>query len=67
MKKKIKHTKEEKEILEAFEKGRLHRIKGFENEKKFLQETARLTLNKDKRINIRRFGVFRYFSLEQTI
>lgn len=45
--------KEEKEILKAFEEGKLVRVKDFEKEKKKLMEAARNTLNKTRNINIR--------------
>lgn len=44
---------EEKEILKAFEEGKLVRVKNFAQEKKLLEEAARNTLNKNKNINIR--------------
>ena len=53
MNKKNNLTKEERELLQSFEKGRLRRIKNFAAEKKLLEDAARATLNKDKRINIR--------------
>ena len=45
--------KEEKEILEAFEKGKLKRVKNFAQEKKKLEQAARFTLSKSRNINIR--------------
>lgn len=45
--------KEEKEILRAFEDGKLVRVKDFEREKKKLREAAINTLNKTRNINIR--------------
>lgn len=44
---------EEKEILEAFEKGQLVPSKDAEKIKKNLTEAAKNTLNKTKNINIR--------------
>lgn len=44
---------EEKEILEAFEKGELIRSKDEHKIKKELTEAAKNTLNKTKNINIR--------------
>ena len=44
---------EEKQILEDFERGEFKRISNFKAEKKNLEEAARNTLQKDKRINIR--------------
>jgi len=44
---------EEEEILKAFDKGKLIRVKNFDEEKRLLQEAARNTLNKTKNINIR--------------
>lgn len=46
-------NKEEKQILQDFEQGSLKRIASFQKEKKDLEETARRTFLKDKRINIR--------------
>lgn len=45
--------KEEKEILKAFEEGKLVRVKDFEKEKKKLMEAAKNTFNKTRNINIR--------------
>jgi predicted DNA binding CopG/RHH family protein len=53
MPKKIKLNKEEKEILESFEKGEWVESKISSKERKKLQEYARATLRKDKRVNIR--------------
>ena len=53
MKKKIKLDQEEKQILEDFERGKFKRIPNFKREKKELENAARQTLLKDKRINIR--------------
>ena len=51
----MKHTldHEEKEILEAFEKGSLRRVKNSSAVLSRLQTAARNTLKKDKRVNIR--------------
>ncbi len=53
MKKKIKLDKEEQQILEDFENGNLNRISNLKKEKQELENAARQTLLKDKRINIR--------------
>lgn len=45
--------KEEKEILESFERGEWKRVKNHTDQKKKHQEYARKTLKKDKRVNIR--------------
>lgn len=44
---------EEEEILKAFEKGKLVKVKNSAQEKKMLEEAARYTSNKLKNINIR--------------
>lgn len=44
---------EEKEILEAIEKGTLKRVKNSPKYIKYLQEVAKSTLNKSKNMNIR--------------
>jgi len=49
----MKLDKEEKEILEAFEAGKLKRMKGFEKEKEKYQQYARHTFSKPRSINIR--------------
>ncbi|MDA0737531.1 MAG: CopG family antitoxin [Nitrospirae bacterium] len=49
----LKLSKDELEILRDFERSELESIKNFRDEKRKLEETARLTLQKDKRINIR--------------
>ena len=51
--KKIKLDKEEKSILDSFEKGEWHRVKNLKKEIEKHQQYARATLTKDKRINIR--------------
>ena len=45
--------KEEKDILEAYERGEFVQVKNFEAEKKRLQQIAKNTLNKTRNINIR--------------
>ena len=49
----MKFDKEELQILQDLEKDEFQSIKDFEAEKKKLEEAARNTLQKDKRINIR--------------
>lgn len=51
--KNYKLDKEEKEILEAFEKGMLKPVKNSSKYIKYLQEVAKNTLNKNKNMNIR--------------
>ncbi len=46
-------TSEEKDILDSFEKGQWRPAKNRKREIKRLQQYARNTLQKDKRINIR--------------
>lgn len=54
MKKKNRNfNQEELQILEDFEHGEFESISNFRKEKKELEEAARNTLEKDKRINIR--------------
>ena len=53
MKKDIKLDKEEKQILKDFENGEFKRVPNFRKEKQDLENAARQTLQKDKRINIR--------------
>ena len=50
---KTKITKEEKEILDSFEKGEWIPVSNLSRRKKELAEYARNTLRKDKRLNIR--------------
>ncbi len=50
---KTKLTKEEKEILDSFEKGEWISVSNFAERKKELAAYARNTLRKDKRLNIR--------------
>ena len=52
-KKSHKFDKEEQQILDDFERGEFKRVSNFKTEKKKLEEAARNTLQKDKRINIR--------------
>lgn len=49
----MKLTKEEKEILDSVERGEWKRIPSFKHEAKRFQESAKATLRKDKRVNIR--------------
>lgn len=49
-------NKEEKELLESYNKGEWEKISNHENELKKFQELARESLKKDKRINIRLTG-----------
>ena len=53
MKTKLKLNKEEQQILQDFEKGEFRRIPNFKKEKKELEDAARQTFLKNKRINIR--------------
>jgi len=53
MKKTLSLDKEELQILEDFERGEFKRIPNFQAEKKSLEDSARSTLQKNKRINIR--------------
>lgn len=50
---KIKLDKEEKEILEAFDQGKLKRSPDSANQKKKLQAAAKATLDKNRNVNIR--------------
>jgi predicted DNA binding CopG/RHH family protein len=50
---KTKLTKEEKEILDSFEKGEWVPVTNLSKRKKELVQYARNTLKKDKRLNIR--------------
>lgn len=52
-KSKIKLDAEEQDILQSFEKGEWKSIPGLNKEKKRAQTTAKRTLSKDVRINIR--------------
>ena len=49
----MKLTKEEKDILDSVENGEWQTIPNFKRESKRMQEAARATLRKDKRVNIR--------------
>jgi predicted DNA binding CopG/RHH family protein len=51
--KKIKLDKEEKSILDSFERGEWHSVKNLNNEIEKHRQYARATLTKDTRINIR--------------
>ena len=53
MMKTLKLDQEEKEILEAYERGELKTVKDFKKESKLIQQAAAYTLRKDKRVNIR--------------
>lgn len=52
-KKNLQLDEEELQILGDFERGEFESIENFRSEKRKLEETARNTLSKDKRINIR--------------
>ena len=49
----IQFDEEELQILQDFERGEFQSIESFQSEKQQLEEAARNTLQKDKRINIR--------------
>lgn len=49
----MQFDKEELQILQDFERGEFRSIRNFQSEKQTLEEAARNTLQKDKRINIR--------------
>ncbi len=53
MKKKIKLTPEEKELLESVEAGEWNSVANLKEEKAKAKQAARNTLRKDSRINIR--------------
>ncbi|MCE5293774.1 MAG: hypothetical protein LLF94_04080 [Chlamydiales bacterium] len=53
MKRKIKLDKEEQDLLESYEQNELIQVKNVKKEKKSLEKSARKTLTKDVRINIR--------------
>ena len=53
MKKNLKLDKEEQKILDDFENGEFEKIPNLKKEKNELENAARQTLLKDKRINIR--------------
>ena len=46
-------TKEERDMLVSVERGEWRRIPDFKREAERIQESARATLRKDKRVNIR--------------
>ncbi len=46
-------TKEEQEILQAYERGEFKGVKNFAKRKKLLEQYAKSTLNKTRNINIR--------------
>lgn len=50
---KLELDQEELEILRDFERGEFESINRFREEKRRLEESARQTMRKDKRINIR--------------
>ncbi len=50
---KIELDAEELQILQDFERGEFESIRNFRQEKRKLEEAARNTLQKDRRINIR--------------
>jgi predicted DNA binding CopG/RHH family protein len=49
----LKLDEEERQILRDFERGEFESIQNFKAEKRRLEEAARRTLQKEKRINIR--------------
>ena len=49
----MQFNEEELQILQDFERGEFESISNFQSEKEQLEEAARNTLQKDKRINIR--------------
>lgn len=49
----MKLKKEEKEILDSVERGEWKQVPNFKREAKRFQESAKATLRKDKRVNIR--------------
>ncbi len=53
MNKPLRLDKEELDVLRDFERGELESMKNFREEKRKLEEAARNTLQKNKRINIR--------------
>lgn len=52
----MKLTREEKALLDSVEKGEWKRIPNFPREAARYRESARATLRKDKRVNIRMAG-----------
>ena len=49
----MQFDEEELQVLQDFERGEFESIRNFQSEKLQLEESARNTLQKDKRINIR--------------
>jgi len=49
----MKLKKEEKEILDSVERGEWKQVPNFKREAKRFQESAKATMRKDKRVNIR--------------
>jgi len=49
----LKLDPEEKELLEAYERGELKTSKDFKQESKLIRQAATVTLRKDRRVNIR--------------
>lgn len=49
----VKLSKEEKEIIQSYERGEWKPDPNFKRKKKTYQEMAKATLKKDKRVNIR--------------
>ena len=49
----MKLTKEEKDILDSVERGEWKQVTNFKRQAKRFQESAKATLRKDKRVNIR--------------
>jgi predicted DNA binding CopG/RHH family protein len=56
MMKAIKLDQQEKEVLNAYERGELKRVKNFSREAKLVRRAAARTLRKDCRVNIRIAG-----------
>ncbi len=51
-----KLTKEEKDLLDSYERGEWYSVKNLKNKMKRYQAMAKTTLRKDKRVNIRISG-----------
>ena len=49
----LKLDPEEKELLEAYERGELKTSKDFKQESKWIRQAATVTVRKDRRVNIR--------------
>jgi len=49
----MKLDKEEKDLIKSIESGKWSTVKGFEDYKKHLRDTARKTMLKDRRMNLR--------------